>query len=234
VAETGAEHSTSSEIWFADAVTLLAERSGESADYAEQLLVKGLEDDVPWSHMKDGIRVKGDAAFWRHRRVDPLFAIYRAKNSASYVDPTGGGRGGPPRPVDVPASVRDIKVLRTAVLALVSIVAEPETALPSPPVETETAPSSPPVAESETVLSSAAVLPPLPTKEWVAHAIKKCRKELVGLSDRAAANLLEKWGKDGKVGLRKPQKPIGWSRIKAIAVEQGLLPVKLAAGRRRR
>jgi hypothetical protein len=134
VAETGAEHSTNREIWFNEAVTLLAERSGESTDYTEQLLVKGLEDGVPWSHMKDGIRVKGDAAFWQHRRVDPLFEVYRAKNSASYIDPTGEGYGGPPRPLDVPGSVKDIKVSCTAALAL----------LPAAPSETPTPPSTSP------------------------------------------------------------------------------------------
>jgi hypothetical protein len=87
------------------------------------------------------------------------------------------------------------------------------------------APPSPSV-QSETALSFAAALPPLPAKEWVAHAIKVCGKELAGMSDRAAARRLEKWARDGKDELRAPQKPIGRSRIRAIALEQGLLPVK--------
>jgi hypothetical protein len=220
VAETGAEHSTNKEIWFNDAVMLLAERSGESTDYAQELLVKGLEDGVPWSHMKDGIRVPGNAAFWRHRRVDSIstvdriLEIDRAKNLAMY-----GGliADNAPWPSDVPSIVRDIKVTRWAALALVA------TALPSPPVEAETAPSSPPVVESETVLSSATVLS---AKQWVAHAIEEFREELAGLPDRAVARRLEKWGREGKAGLRSPQKPIGRSRIRTIAVELGLLPVK--------
>jgi hypothetical protein len=76
--------------------------------------------------------------------------------------------------------------------------------------------------------STTAIASPLPTKAWVLHAIEQCREELADLSVRAAAQLLETWMRDGKEGLRAPQKPIGWSRIKTIATEQGLLPVKSA------
>jgi hypothetical protein len=203
----------------------------------------GLEADrVPWSHVKDGARVKGNAAFWRQtgfRRID------RAANSVSYgalIALPGPAEA----PSDVPSSVKDMKVSRTAALALLpatepetapvgsetTSTVEPETTPPSSSIESETAGSSGGDDTNddgaERALSTAAAQPPLPTKEWVAHAIEECGAELVGLSGRKAAEQLEKWARDGKAGLRKPQKPIGWSYIRTIAVEQGLLPVKSA------
>jgi hypothetical protein len=242
MAETGGKCSTAEEIWFNDAVALLAEHSGESADYAEQLLVGGLAAGAPWSHMKAGARVRGEAAFWRQtglRRID------RAANSASY-GPLIALAGPADAPSDVPASVKDIKVSRTAALALLPATepetapvgsettspAEPEATPPSSSLVSETAGSSggndTSDDEAERALSTAAAQPPLPPKEWVAHAIEECGAELVGLSNRKAAERMEEWAKDGKDGLRKPQKPIGQSRIRTIAVEQGLLPVKSA------
>jgi hypothetical protein len=152
VAETGGKYSTE-EIWFNDAVMLLAERSGESADYAQELLVKGLEDGcVSWSHMKDGIRVKGDTAFWRHRQVELFLEIDRAKNLAMYAPPIAGP------PSDVPSIVRDIKVTRWAALALLpqTVPVPPPALLPpetaSPKTVSETAPPATTSTELETTL----------------------------------------------------------------------------------
>jgi hypothetical protein len=117
MAKAGGRPSTDEEIWFNDAVTLLVEVSGETTDYAEQLLIKGLEDNcVPWSHVEAGTRVKGDVAFWRQRQVDPFLKINRAENSASYMAPMAPMPEA--KPSDVPSTVRDIKVSRTAALAL--------------------------------------------------------------------------------------------------------------------
>jgi hypothetical protein len=109
-----APESTGDEIWYNDAVTLLAERCGGAADFAEQLLVKGLADDlVPWSHMrKDGTRVRGDDAFWKHKRH--LLVINQAENRAHYAPLIATADLS-----DVPESVFAIKVSRAAVLRLV-------------------------------------------------------------------------------------------------------------------
>jgi hypothetical protein len=121
--------STNDEIWFHDAVTQLAERGGEHADWAEQLLVKGLEDGlVPWSHMKDRIRVKGDAVFWRQLQVDPFLKINRAENSAKYGAPIEAPHS------DVPGAVKGIKVSRRAALALLPSASPAESSAPLGPI----------------------------------------------------------------------------------------------------
>jgi hypothetical protein len=91
-----------------------------------------------------------------------------------------------------------------------------------------------------TPLKSAETLPGAVTstardsKDWIRCAVEQCSKELAGLSVRAACRLLETWMSAGKVKTdRSPelppaQKPIGWSRIKTIVVDQELLPIKSA------
>lgn len=112
MAEAGAKNSTSDEIWFSDGVALLASHCG-SAEFAEQLLVGGLENDrVPWSHMRsDGTLVKNDTTFWHCKKVHR--DINRVENRAWY-SPLVASDGLD----DVPEPVFAIKVSRAATLAL--------------------------------------------------------------------------------------------------------------------
>jgi hypothetical protein len=104
------------EIWFNDAVTLLAERCG-AATVAEDLLIEGLkDDDVPWSHMlPNGTRVIGDDAFFKNLFID----VNRMENRASIGAPIAPIT---PRPSGMLTKVIAIKVSRKAALALVSAV----------------------------------------------------------------------------------------------------------------
>ena len=112
-----APESTGDEIWFNDAVTLLAERRCGSVEVAEQVLVRGLKGvgrvPVPWSHMReDGSRVAGDTAFFN----SPFLTIIRAENrayDAGLMPPVT------PAPPDALDSAVAIKVSRAAALALV-------------------------------------------------------------------------------------------------------------------
>ena len=107
-----APKSIGDEIWFNDAVMLLAERCGSVA-VAEKLLIEGLKAGVPWSHMlPDGTRVVGDAVFWNSRFLD----INRTENQASIGDPIAPKHRIPP---DTLTRADAIKVSRKAALALV-------------------------------------------------------------------------------------------------------------------
>jgi hypothetical protein len=59
--------------------------------------------------------------------------------------------------------------------------------------------------------------------EWIEYAIEQNREQLIGMSVRAASKELAKWMGDGRYS---PRKPIGWSRIKTIATDTDLLPIK--------
>jgi hypothetical protein len=110
VAKAKSKSSTGDEIWFNDAVQLLADRCG-SADDAQKRLVAGLKTDMPYSHLlSDGIRVKGDAAFWKFSA--PL-DIHRTENRASHLMLVAAADP------DWPAPIAGIKVSRAAALALV-------------------------------------------------------------------------------------------------------------------
>jgi hypothetical protein len=111
MAKAKADNSTSDEIWFNDAVALLADGCG-SIEFAEQLLIRGLRDDcVPWSHMReDGTRIKGDDAFWNRKTA--YLTISRAENKAGYAPLIAAGLD------DIPDTVYGTKVSRAAALAL--------------------------------------------------------------------------------------------------------------------
>ena len=59
--------------------------------------------------------------------------------------------------------------------------------------------------------------------EWVEYAIDQNRELLAGMSVRSASELLEKWMCEGRYS---PLKPIGRSRIRTIATDCDLLPIK--------
>jgi hypothetical protein len=129
-AKADAENTPADEIWYSEAVALLAARCGGAVDFAERQLLKGLKEGMPWSHLqKDGTRVKEDTAFWQQTG---FLRINRLENSAGYADfivgtvfwPSGGRAGHfEPATSDLPVDVFGIKVSRTAALAL--IPAEP-------------------------------------------------------------------------------------------------------------
>jgi hypothetical protein len=131
-----APESTGDEIWFNDAVTLLAERCGSSSmptfvlnrsvffldgralrppTVAERVLVWGIKAHrVPWFHtLEDGTCVAGNDAFFD----DLWVVIVRAENRAFISAPMPSVA---PDSSSVPTEVLDIKVSRAAVLALVS------------------------------------------------------------------------------------------------------------------
>jgi hypothetical protein len=94
--------------------------------------------------------------------------------------------------------------------------AEAETA------EAETAEAETAEAETETTETET----PEPTgssTEWVGYAIDQNRELLAGMSVRSASKLLEKWMCEGRYS---PRKSIGRSRIRTIATDCDLLPIK--------
>jgi hypothetical protein len=132
MAQAADKTSTADEIWFSNAVALLADDCGGSVTLAQQRLIKGLRDGVvPWSGMrKDGSRFKGDTAFWNCK--EPL-KINRAENRAYYITFMPD--------VDyshVPDEVFAIKVSRRSVLAL--IPAAPSVETPAVPAVEPTQP----------------------------------------------------------------------------------------------
>lgn len=115
--------STGGEIWFNDAVALLAGTWG-SAAVAEQVLVDALKADDKadrsWSHkLPDGTRVPGDTAFFN----DLFVTVVRGENRAfisAPIEPIAPATSSSavPNPDTVPAAVYAIKVARTVVMAL--------------------------------------------------------------------------------------------------------------------
>jgi hypothetical protein len=102
------------------------------------------------------------------------------------------------------------------------------------PVSNPLAPVLGPDASVERPLSAPAVLsasemetetsePLRSSKEWVKYAIEQNHELLAGMSVRAACELLAQWMRKRRYN---PRKPIGWSRIRTIATDQGLLPIK--------
>jgi hypothetical protein len=140
-AKAGTENTTDDEIWYSEAVELLAARCGGVKD-AEQRLLAGLKDGrIPWSHLqKDGTRCKGDAVFWGSKAG--ILNVNRAENSVGYTELIIGTfvwQGNSPPYIeptvtpDLPDDVFGIKVSRTATLALVPVTAAEPTTKPTQP-----------------------------------------------------------------------------------------------------
>ena len=121
MAKAKAENSTSDEIWFNDAVALLADGCG-STEPAERLLIRGLQNHlVPWSRIReDGTRVEGDVAFWSYKGA--YLDVRRVENKASYCPLIEGACD-----VPSPSTIYGIKVSRAAALALLPAVAKKPT-----------------------------------------------------------------------------------------------------------
>jgi hypothetical protein len=115
MAKAARKSSTDAEIWFNDAVMLLADELTGDADVAERLLKRRLKDGLPYSYLgADGIRVRGKSANW-----NALFlTIDRAANRAFISAPIKPMASETPDP-DVPTCMDGIKVDRAAVLAMV-------------------------------------------------------------------------------------------------------------------
>jgi hypothetical protein len=187
VAKAGSQYSANQEIWFNDAVEELASLCG-SADDAERLLLEGLKSGrVPWSHLQDGIRVPGDAAFWNYKRAH--LVVRRAENRAFYTQLILTDD-------DMPDGKRGIKVLRSAVLALL------------PPLE---APPSPPPTE------------PVGAK-WIAveaKRMKKAKQIPVRITD-FARELERRMGKAAETN--RAIRPFKWKYIRNQLGNWGLWP----------
>jgi hypothetical protein len=178
MAKAKAENNTSDEIWFSEAVALLAEQLGGAGKLAEDLLVKGLGADlVPWTGARaDGTRFTGDAAFWNHHDT-PLNID---KNSAWYSPLIAHDKLS-----ELPDTTYAIKVSRTAALALLPLKSTPE---PSPPQIASLAESSAPALE------------PTPnTEPSPSQAAKRKKKGKAQLRIAEAAK--ELWPLDGIVPL---------------------------------
>jgi hypothetical protein len=129
MAKADRKPNTSDEIWFNDAVQLLADRCGSVND-AERRLVVGMKTErVSWSRLlADGTRVPGDPAFWKQGKGGYL-AFIRAENRIFHVVPPSYFF----HHSAAPAPAAGVKVSRSAVLALVPAESTEAVLAPSPP-----------------------------------------------------------------------------------------------------
>ena len=106
----------------------------------------------------------------------------------------------------------------------------PEPGAPTSPEQPVSASAVPSASEAETAetektgeTETAETETPRSSTAWVVYAIEQNGRLLAGMSVRAASRKLEELMREGKYS---PQKPIGWSQIRTIATDQGLLPIK--------